>query len=140
KCFRTDTKPVGFKNGGALFSMIVAAEPILMSLGSATLKPRYCSQVIFDTSIVTCARAAGAARNMTRRIAVILCMTASKKSRRVYKCGIEHGFVQFRHAPCCSRIEQARARWIKRFPLCSHRLALSSGGLAWQARNDAMNR
>src|SRR5215831_17060547 len=47
-----------------------------MSFGSATLKPKYWSQVILETSIVTCAWAAVAARNPIRIIILIVLMTA----------------------------------------------------------------
>src|SRR5215510_7735820 len=47
-----------------------------MSFGSATLKPRYWSQVILETSIVTCAWLAVAARNAIRIIILIVLMTA----------------------------------------------------------------
>src|SRR5215470_11305369 len=47
-----------------------------MSFGSATLKPRYWSQVILETSIVTCAWPAVAARNAIRIIILIVLMTA----------------------------------------------------------------
>src|SRR6516165_2186895 len=54
-----------------------------MSLGSATLNPRYCSQVILETSIVTCASAARVASDVIRMIRVILLITAPQKIRRV---------------------------------------------------------
>src|SRR5262245_39548956 len=47
-----------------------------MSFGSATLKLRYWSQVILETSIVTCAWPAVAARNAIRIIILIVLMTA----------------------------------------------------------------